>query len=134
MADAGTDSGLELDERRRDSVVLGGGLSCSETRGVRACQPRGEHVRNSVPAFDGLDVPGECHQVAPEAVGGELLCHPFDVANRHRRLEIGQPGVDPLLRGQGVGGVQRLCHVIQPTRLMPSAQELHGVARRRIAT
>ena len=35
-----------------------------------------EHVGDAVAALDGLDVPGEGDQVAPEAVGGELLRPP----------------------------------------------------------
>ena len=53
----------------------------------------------------------ERDQVTPEAVGGKLGHHALDVAHRQRGLEVGEPGVDPLLRGHGVGGFQDLSHV-----------------------
>jgi len=84
-----------------------------------------EHVCNLVSALDGLDVPGERDEVAPEAVGGELRDRAIDVARGQRRLEIGEPGGDPVLRSEAGGTAKRLRHVTHHT---PSRRPPQGVA------
>ena len=91
------------------------GLAGAEARRVGVGQPLAEHVGNLVAALDGLDVPGERDQVAPEAVGGELGHHAVDVAGGQRGLEIGEPGVDALLRREVRFAIQVLSHVTQRT-------------------
>ena len=68
MPDAPSAGRLELDERRRHIAVLGGSLAGCECRRVRAGQPRMQHVGNLIAALDGLDVPGERDEVAPETL------------------------------------------------------------------
>ena len=98
MADAAAGSRLEFDERRRDVTVLAGRLPGPESGRVGAGQPGRQHVGDAVAAFHGLDVPGERDQVAPEAVGRELADGAVDIADGEGGLEVGQPGVHPLLR------------------------------------
>ncbi len=115
MADAAADSRIEFDERRDHTAVLGRLLAGAEPRRVGACQACAEHACDLVPPLDGLDVPGERDQVAPEAVGGELRDRTVDIAHRERRLEVGEPGGDPILRGEGGGMVHHLSHVTHHT-------------------
>ena len=98
MADAAAGSRLEFDERRRDVTVLAGRLPGPESGRVGAGQPGRQHVGDAIAAFHGLDVPGKCHQVAPEAVGGELADGAVDIPDGEGGLEVGQPRVHPLLR------------------------------------
>ena len=89
------------------------------------CEAFAEHVGDAVAALDGLDVPGERDEVAPEAVGGELRDRAVDVARGQRRLEVGEPGGDPVLRGEAGGTAKRLRHVTHHT---PSRRPPQGVA------
>ena len=114
--------GLELDERRDDTVtvtVIGGGLAGPEPRRVRAGQSVLQHVADGVAALHRLEIPGERHQVAPEAVDGEHAGDPRDIAGGQGRLELGEPGVRTFLgrdaRGGGNGKISDLCHVSQHT-------------------
>ena len=79
-------------------AVLGRRLAGAEAGRVGPASRSLEHVGDPVAALQGLDVPGEGHEVAPEAVDGELADDPLDVTDGQRRLEVGQPGVDALLR------------------------------------
>ena len=97
MADAAADGRLEFDERRRDVAVLAGRLAGPEPGRVCAGQPGRQHVGDAIAPLDGLDVPGERDEVAPEAVGRELADDAVDIADGEGRLEVGQPGVDALL-------------------------------------
>ena len=107
-----------------------GVLAGAEARRVGAGEAFAEHVGDLVAALDGLDVPGERDQVAPEAVGGELRDRAIDVAGGQRRLEIGEPGGDPLLRSEAGGTAKRLRHVTHHT---PSRRPPQGLQRGRLA-
>ena len=93
-----TGCSLEFDPGRRDAVGFVGCLGGPESRRIGVVETLGEHVGNLLATFDGLDVPGERHQVSPEAVECKFACHTLDVTSREGRLEIRQPGVDAFLR------------------------------------
>ena len=88
MADAAAGGRLEFDERRRDVAVLAGRLAGPESGRVGVGQPGGQHVGDAVAAFDGLDVPGERDEIAPEAVGGELGDDAVDITVGQGGLEV----------------------------------------------
>ena len=133
MADAAPDGGVELDERRNHPGVLGRVLAGAEVRRLGARQAFAEHARDLVAPLDGLDVPGERDEVAPEAVDRELRDRAVDVAHGERRLEVGEPGGDPVLRGEVGGVVQRLSHVTHHTPDRRWPQGLQRVAAVRSA-
>jgi hypothetical protein len=128
VADAAADGGVELDERRQHTGVLGGVLAGAEVRRVGGGQAFAEHACDLVAALDRLYVPGERDQVAPKAVGGELRDRAVDVTYGEGRFEIREPGLHPLLRGEGGGVVQRLSHVTHHTPDRPQPQGLQPVA------
>jgi hypothetical protein len=82
-----------------DHAVGLGRLSLDRECGrPRVGQPRFEHRANRFGAFLGPDVPGECDEVAPVAVGLEQRDRRIDVVALHRRHEICQPGACDLRR------------------------------------
>ncbi len=97
---AAADRGLERDPRLGDAVGLGRRLGRAPAARLHARERVLEHVADAVAALDGLDVPGERDEVAPEAVVGEQLGGGGGVARGQRLLEAREPLVD--LGGHGL--------------------------------
>ena len=104
QARAAPDRGLERDPRRRSTPSASAGSSPSAIRKSSAsvvsivCR---EQVGDPVAALDGLDVPGERDEVAPEAGRGEQARRALGVPGGERGLEVGQPPLDPLAGADG---------------------------------
>ena len=78
--------------------VLGGWFGSPEGAGIGVGESGLQHVGYVVVAFEGLEIPGECDQVTPETVGGELVQDARDITVGQGGFEVCQPGVDTFLR------------------------------------
>ena len=102
---------LELEPDVGDAVGLGRFLGGAEA-GRRGGLERGpEQVGDAGGSLDRRDVPGERHEVPPEALVGEHRRRPLDVARGERLLEFVQPRIGPDGRiATGSRSVDRLTH------------------------
>ena len=88
---AAADRGLEADPRRRDAVGGVRRLGRVPVARLRVPEREVEHVADLVRALDGLDVPRERDQVAPERLVVEQRGGGFAVARGQGVVELGQP-------------------------------------------
>ena len=90
MAIAAGDAGLEFEPAVGDAVGLRGGLLrvLQEVRGLGGAKLAGQHVADLLVAFQRLQVPGECYQVAPVAIGLKQVDRGVDVAAFQRLPEL----------------------------------------------
>ena len=107
QAAAPTDGGLEPEPRGHHAVRLVGGLVQHEAGRVGALERVLQQVGDALAALDGLEVPGERHQVAPVRLGGEHPGRGGDVTRLQCGLEVGEPAVRGVVGGRrgGLGGL-----------------------------
>jgi hypothetical protein len=86
---------LEQDPGFGDATGLGSRLGWidHETSRRRVSQGLAQEIGDARGALDGLEVPAERDEVAPEAVRREQAGRGVDVARRERRLESPEPCV-----------------------------------------
>jgi len=86
--------GLELDPRLLGAGFAGRPFGERPALRLHPGEGRTEHVGDLLVALDGLDVPGERDEVAPQAVVGEQPRSRVDIAGAEGGVERVEPGLD----------------------------------------